>query len=225
MTETGRIIGIMAKAPLAGEAKTRLIPHLGAEQAALLYRHLLLDSIDLAVAALEGNGAVGIVCPTAAHRTLLQQIVPPFVAVVAHERGNLMNGLNYGLESYTAQGYGQVVLFNGDSPTLPAPQLRAAFDTLEAGTVVLGPTLDGGYYLIGACSPQPDLFSWEQPDSGTICRETQQRAAARGARVALLEPWYDIDTAEDLARLRDELAAHPHRAPRTHQFLQERGEV
>jgi uncharacterized protein len=222
MTQSRRVIGIMAKAPIAGAAKTRLIPQLGAEQAALLYCQMLLDSIDLALAALDGDGAVSIICPTAAHRDILQQLVPPVVEVVAHERGDLMHGLSYGLSYHAAQGYTQVLLFNGDSPTLPAEHLRAAFAALDGATVVLGPTLDGGYYLIGASAPQPDLFRWEQLDSATICRQTQERAEARGARVVLLEPWYDIDTAEDFARLLDEFASHGHGASRTRRFVAER---
>lgn len=220
-----RIIGIMAKAPIAGEAKTRLIPRLGAEQAALLYHQMLLDSIDLVVEALAGDGAVSIICPTAAHRSILQSLVPPFVELVAHERGDLMSGLNYGLNYLLEQGYQQVILFNGDSPTLPAQNLRAAFAYLGGETVVLGPTLDGGYYLIGASAPQPDLFAWEQPDSATICRRTRERAEARGTRVALLEPWYDIDTAEDLARLLDAFRAQEPGAPRTRRLLAERHEL
>ena len=214
-----RMVGIMAKAPIPGEAKTRLNPLLGAERAAMLYRHMLLDTIDLVAEALDGQGAVSIVCPTPAHRSRLQQLVPETLAIVAHEQADLMSGLDYGLRYFHGQGYTQVILFNGDSPTLPTHHLRSAFDELANDVVVLGPTIDGGYYLIGACRPQPALFRWDRLDSATICRKTRERAEALGARVALLPEWYDIDTAEDLERLVDELRSHAHGAPRTRHFL------
>jgi rSAM/selenodomain-associated transferase 1 len=218
-----RLVGIMAKAPVAGQAKTRLIPALGADGAARLQRHMLLDTIGLTLAALEGHGSISIVCPTAADRATLQGLVPAEIGIVAHERGDLMSGLDYALTYHLDQGYEQVVLLDGDSPTLPAHYLRSAFEQLTSDAVVLGPTLDGGYYLIGACRPRPALFDWTQLNSATICQQTQARAESLGARVALLPPWYDVDTAEDLERLMHELRSHPSRAPRTLHFLERDG--
>jgi uncharacterized protein len=102
---------------------------------------------------------------------------------------------------------------------LPVNYVRSAFDGLSSDSIVLGPTVDGGYYLIGACGPQPALFEWERLEGPTICRQTQERAQALGSRVTLLPPWYDVDTAEDLARLIQELRVHPGRAPHTCRFL------
>ncbi len=218
-----RVVGIMAKAPLAGQAKTRLIPVLGADRAAGLQQHMLLDTIELTTAALQGQGAISIVCPTAADRAVLQSLVPADVGVVAHERGDLMRGLDYGLSYHLEQGYEQVVLLDGDSPTLPSDYLRSAFDQLTGDAVVLGPTFDGGYYLIGACRPRPALFEWEHLDSARVCWQTRQLAEALGARVALLPPWYDVDTAEDLGRLAEELRSYPSRAPHTCRFLERNG--
>jgi len=213
----------MAKAPLAGQAKTRLIPVLGAAGAARLQRQMLLDTIELTMAALERTGSISIICPTAADRTVLQDVVPAEVSIVAHERGDLMSGLDYGLKHFLDQGCEQVVLLDGDSPTLPVQYVRSAFDLLTGDAVVLGPTLDGGYYLIGACRPRPALFDWEELDSATICQQTRARAEALGARVALLPPWYDVDTADDLERLIEELRNYPNRAPHTFDFLERDG--
>ncbi len=211
----------MAKAPLAGQAKTRLIPVLGARRAALLYHQMLLDSIDLALAALDGDGDVSIVCPPGEHRAILADIVPPHVDVVAHGPGGLMTGLSYGLTSLTQAGYRQVILVDGDSPTLPADYLRLAFDQLTHDTVVLGPTLDGGYYLIGACRPRPTLFQWDPLDSATICRQTKERAEDLGAPVVLLPSWYDVDTPDDLAYLVAQLQVPGSDAARTRRFLEQ----
>lgn len=219
MIRSDRIIAIMAKAPIAGQAKTRLIPLLGADGAARLYQHMLLDSIELAVEALGEQGAVSLVCPTEAHRATLRTLVPDTIQVLAHEQGDLMRGLDYGLAHYTRQGYAQVILLDGDSPTLAVNILRRAFDALATADVVLGPTLDGGYYLIGSCRPQPALFSWEHLDSATVCAETRARAEASGARVTLLPPWYDVDTREDVERLVDELRRQDTGAHHTRRFL------
>jgi rSAM/selenodomain-associated transferase 1 len=214
-----RLVGIMAKAPLAGYAKTRLIPVLGAAQAALLQQQMLLDTIELVATALCGDGSITLVCPTSADRVALERIVPDGVGVVAHGQIDLMSGLDYALRHHLAQGYEQVVLVDGDSPTLPAQYIQSGFDHLEEDAVVLGPTLDGGYYLIGACQPRSHLFDWEQLDSATVCQQTRARAEALGAIVHMLPAWYDVDTAEDLERLCAELQQYPSRAPRTSRFL------
>lgn len=223
MIRTGRVVAIMAKAPIAGKAKTRLIPQLGAEQAAMLYQEMLLDTIELVADALNGSGAIGIVCPTSADRTALQQIVASGIEIIADETGSLMGGLNHALAYHTAAGYQQVVLLDGDSPTLPLEYLQLAFDALISTDVVLGPTIDGGYYLIGACQSQPALFQWQHLDSAMICDQTQARAEARGLRVELLPNWFDVDTAEDLERLVDDLRAHANGALRTRAFLVQHG--
>ena len=223
MSGPHRMISIMAKAPIAGQAKTRLIPLLGAGGAATLYQNMLLDTVELAMEALNGHGAVSLVCPTAAHRDVLRKLVPGLVQVIAQERDGLMNGLDYALTHYTRQGYDQVILLDGDSPTLPLSHLRSAFNALSTTTIVLGPTLDGGYYLIGACQPQPALFRWEQLDGATVCNDTRARAEASGHRVTLLPPWYDIDTSEDVDRLVDALRTETGAARRTRQFLVRQG--
>ena len=218
-----RLVGIMAKAPVAGQVKTRLIPALGADGAARLQRYMLLDTIELTMAALDGDGSISIVCPTAADRETLQRFVPAAIGIVAHERRDLMSGLEYALTYHLDQGYDQVVLLDGDSPTLPANYVRSALDQLTGDAVVLGPTLDGGYYLIGACRPRPALFDWNQLDSATICQQTHARAETQGARVALLPSWYDVDTPEDLEQLIQEVRRYPSRAPNTVRFLERNG--
>ena len=225
MIRPDHVVAIMAKAPIAGQAKTRLIPRLGAEHAAMLYQEMLLDTIELVAEALNGSGALSIVCPTSADRTALKQIVPSAIQVVADETGSLMGGLGYGLTYHITQGYDHVILLDGDSPTLPVRYLQSAFDALGSADVVLGPTMDGGYYLIGACQSQPALFKWEHLDSTTICAQTHVRAEALGLRVRVLPSWYDVDTSEDLQRLVDDLRLHPGGAPHTREFLMRYGHM
>ena len=219
MVSMDRVVVIMAKAPISGQAKTRLIPRLGPEQAAMLYQHMLLDTIELVAEALDGSGTISLVCPTDADRMALQPIVPSAMQILADGQGSLMAGLDYGLTYHISQGYRQVVLLDGDSPTLPIQYLRSAFDALGSVDVVIGPTIDGGYYLLGACRSQPALFRWEQLDSATLCTQTRLRAETLGQRVELLPSWYDIDTPDDLDRLVGDLRSQVAGASRTRQFL------
>ncbi len=223
MIRTGRVVAIMAKAPVAGRAKTRLIPRLGADRAAMLYQQMLLDTIELVAEAMNGSGAISLVCPTIADRTALQHIIAPAIQVIADETGTLMGGLAFAQAYHIAQGYDQVILLDGDSPTLPVEYMQSAFETLGAADLVLGPTIDGGYYLIGACQSQPALFQWEHVNSATLCVQTQTRAEAHGLRVVLLPSWFDVDTSDDLELLIDDLRSHANSAPRTRGFLLRHG--
>jgi glycosyltransferase A (GT-A) superfamily protein (DUF2064 family) len=110
---------------------------------------------------------------------------------------------------------------DSDSPTLPPKYLKQALERLEDENVdvVVGPCEDGGYYLIGLKHPCSALFNVVM-STPTVLQETLQRARGQGLRTACLPTWYDIDTPEDLERLRRELASLPaHTAPRTRQLL------
>src|SRR5439155_15870223 len=91
-----------------------------------------------------------------------------------------------------------------DTPSLPLGFLRQALDLVVTPEidVVLGPTEDGGYYLIGLRTVHRDLFEAMAWSTSQVLPETLRRAAAKGLRVACLPTWYDIDTPDDLARLR-----------------------
>lgn len=204
--ETGRrvVVAIMAKAPIPGEAKTRLIPALGAERAARLQRAMLLDTIDLVREAVGAEVTMSIICPSELHLQMLRAIVPSDIEIIAHGSPDLMKGLDYALTHYLQVGYERVILLDGDSPTLPASSLIAAIERLDEHDIVLGPTLDGGYYLLGAVRPHPLLFQWEEVGDA-VCEQTRLRAEAAGMDVLLLPPWFDVDTAGDYERLLGDL--------------------
>jgi len=106
-------------------------------------------------------------------------------------------------------GHPQALALNSDGPTLPATYLQQAMEQLNRAEVVLGPSQDGGYYLIGLKRPQPGLFVDIEWSSERVTAQTLARAEAMGLRVALLPPWYDVDTAADLVRLQADLASLP----------------
>ncbi len=126
------------------------------------------------------------------------------------------------LDSLLAGGCPGVLLIGSDTPTLPAAVLHEAVDLVASGgpDVVLGPSEDGGYYLIGLRARRPELFVEMPWSTGTVLAETVRRAEALGLTVALLPTWFDVDTPPDLARLAASLAASDEpAAPHTRRFI------
>lgn len=99
----------------------------------------------------------------------------------------------------------RVVVMGSDSPTVPLQCVDEAFDALSSHDVVLGPALDGGYYLLGSSRLVPELFEHISWGSGTVFQETKDALQRAGCSYSVLIEWYDIDTDEDLARLREEI--------------------
>jgi hypothetical protein len=95
----------------------------------------------------------------------------------------------------------RAVVIDSDSPTLPAAYISEAFERLSEVDVVLGPTEDGGYYLMGVEQPQPQLLQQVQMSTPQVLGDTLRLAKASGLSVALLPAWYDVDTLADLHRL------------------------
>lgn len=216
---------IMAKAPLPGVCKTRLARHVGPERAAALYQRFLLDTIDLAR---QVPGAqVSAVCPDAAHLGILRELLPEAVHVEVQEGEGLLAGLASAFASHYRRGFRRIVVVDGDSPTLPPERIAKALRLLADHDLVLGPCDDGGYFLIGARAPRPELFSGVSYRGETICAQTAERGRDLGLSVAFTAPWYDVDTREDFDRLLAELRTNgapdsevtSYPAPRTRSFL------
>lgn len=212
----------MAKAPQAGEVKTRLCPPLSLAGAAELYRRFLLDKIEQ-VKALRTVSPALAYTPAEA-RAYFQEVAPGFVLVP--QRGtDLGDRLANSLGELLDKGHQGALAIDSDTPTLPLGFLQQALDLVRTPEidVVLGPTEDGGYYLIGLRTVHRELFQAVAWSTSQVLRETMRRAEAKGLRVACLPPWYDIDTPDDLARLRVALAASDGDSPRhTRKFLLER---
>lgn len=212
---------IMAKAPRAGEVKTRLCPPLTGPEAAALYGSFLQDKIEQ-VRTLRGATPAVAYAPEA-ERPLFHAMAPDF-RLVAQRGPDLGARLANGFAEFLGNGHAGAVAIDSDTPTLPTEHLEEAVARLRRGDVdlVLGPSEDGGYYLIGLREPHPELFEairWSTPE---VMPETLRRAEARGLRVVLLPTWYDVDVPADLARLRAALAASQAPTPRhTRRFLTE----
>jgi uncharacterized protein len=209
---------IMAKAPRPGLVKTRLAQRLPVEAITDLYRCLLDDTITLARSL--DNVEVAIMCP-ASDVEALTQLAHGAVRVVAQKGDGLAAGLTSVFAQFTACGQQRIVAFNSDSPHLPASVLGSAFETLADHDVVVGPTNDGGYYLVGAKAAHPTLFYGDGMGTKSALEILLARARELQLSVGFTDPFYDVDEERDLTRLAAELRIAPAKAPRTAVWLKQ----
>src|ERR1700719_48174 len=210
---------IMAKAPKPGVVKTRLAEILPLSAVVELYRCLLDDT--MALASSLDDVDVAIMCP-ASDAEALSRAVGNTVPIVAQSGDGLAAGLTSVFAHFAAAaGRRRIIAFNSDSPHLPVSILKRAFQALAQCDVVVGPTHDGGYYLVGAKAPHPGLFSDDGLGTMNALEAFLARARGLGLSVHLTDPFYDIDVAADLRRLAVELRRVPTRAPRTAKWLME----
>lgn len=220
---------VMAKAPRAGEAKTRLAPPLTRAAAARLAASLFADTVGLALGA---GAAVCVAYSPADGRAALEEALR-FAALEQttseilwlEQRGaDLGERLAGVVELAFAEGFGPVLLVGADSPTLPPDFIVAALEGLAGGRadVALGATSDGGYYAVGLRAPAPGLFDSVEWSTPRAYAQTARNAARLGLRLLELPLWYDVDTPGDLLRLRAELDGDEvarRRAPSTCEWL------
>jgi uncharacterized protein len=210
---------MVAKQPAPGQTKTRLTPPLSSRQAAYLYESFLRDTLDLMRAVPDVQRVIAYL-PVEARDTFAS-LAPDF-DLVPQEGNDLGARLDQALRHYLQQGYDSAVVMNSDGPTLPIEYLLQAFAELAAGAnVVLGPSDDGGYYLIGLKRPAPRLLREVRMSTSHVLADTLALANEEHLRVALLPAWYDVDDAASLTRLMVELSTAPATvAPHTRSFLQ-----
>jgi rSAM/selenodomain-associated transferase 1 len=206
----------MAKAPRPGMVKTRLAGSLATASVTALYRCLLEDTLALATS-LKGV-EVAVVCPEADQEELAE-LVGNAVQVVAQKGEGLAAGLNYVFRHFTEGGGQRVVAFNADSPHLPGSVLESAFEALNRNDMVVGPTEDGGYYLVGAKTAYPSLFNRDGLGTRNALEALLARARELQLSVGFTVPFYDVDVEGDLTRLAAELQLDAARAPRTAAWL------
>ena len=198
-------IVIMAKAPRAGAVKTRLCPPLSPADAADLYACFLRDKIAQVEAV---TGATGVVAFTPEESRSEFEALAPGFRLIEQLGADLGERLRNCLDALLGDAYAGALAIDSDTPTLPTAFLEQAVSLLSGpgADVVVGPSHDGGYYLIGVRRPAPFLFErmpWSTP---AVLPETLRRAEAKGLQVARLPVWFDVDTPADLDRLRAELA-------------------
>jgi rSAM/selenodomain-associated transferase 1 len=223
-----RVLVIMAKAPRRGAVKTRLAPSLSPAAVTAFYCCLLDDT--LALARSLSDVEVAIMCPESDVNELAQ-LAGNEASIVAQKGEGLAAGLtsvftcfapDHEQEDHQRDAHQRrIIAFNSDSPHLPRSVLEDAFEKLAAHDVVVGPTHDGGYYLVGAKASHPTLFAGDGMGTSSALERLLSRAQALELSVGFAAPFYDIDVVDDLTRLGEELRLAPARAPRTARWLKE----
>jgi uncharacterized protein len=206
-----RTLVIMAKAPKPGMVKTRLSESLPTPAVTALYRCLLEDTLALATSL--ASVEVAVMCPVSDQEELAR-LLGNTVQVVAQKGEGLAAGLTSVFRHFTAARQ-YVIAFNSDSPHLPPSVLDSAFEILATHDVVVGPTHDGGYYLVGAKAVHPELFESDRMGTRSALDILLARAKLLELSTGFTEPFYDIDVANDLILLARELQLAPAKAPRT----------
>jgi len=215
----------MAKAPRAGEAKTRLSPPLTPAGAASLAACLFADTVSLARGA---GGAASVVVAYAPPdgRAALEGLAGGAPLLWLEQKGaGLGERLASAAVRAASRGLSPLLFIGADSPTLPPRNIAAALEGLAVGgraDVALGGTEDGGYYAVGMRTPAPGLFDSVDWSTPRAYAQTARNAARLGLRLLELPGWYDVDTPEDLLRLRRELSEDEEarrRAPSTARWM------
>lgn len=208
---------IFAKRPAPGRVKTRLSPPLSPEQAAELYRCMLLDVLAKA-ATLPGVDKRIFYEPEEDAAAFFAETAAGMECFPQNGKG-LGEKMANAFSELFAMGYGRVAIIGTDLPDLPMGYVEEAFGRLESGEIdaVFGPSEDGGYYLLALREPHGELFRDVPWSSGEVLAKSLERAEEAGVRVSLLPTWHDVDTAGDLHRL--ELLDAGNGAPRTREFL------
>src|SRR5262245_47053574 len=240
-------LAVMTKAPQAGRVKTRLVPPLTPEEAAELNKWFLRDTaaaisracnrrfvsdavkMQFEHASASHSEAVTAACGIAVYTPIgaesaYTDILPPDFSLLPQRGDEFGERLYFAVKDLFKCGFESVCLVDSDSPTVPAENFAKAAKLLSASEdrVVLGPSDDGGYYLIGVKKPDRHLF--EQIDWSTerVLNQTIERANETGLEVRLLPTGYDVDDDASLRRLCNELLAHTTSAdiaPYTRRFL------
>ena len=216
---------VMAKAPVPGKVKTRLSPPLSPSEAAGLNAAFLRDTFENLQAAARTCTAACVVSYTPAGQEGAFGGILPTETLLLPQRGDgFGERLLLTAGDLLACGFGSVCLIDSDSPTVPTGEFVRAVELLGHGDpgAVLGRSDDGGYYLLGLGQAHRRLFEEISWSTELVAEQTATRARELGLALTELRPWYDVDDADSLARLREELrtGGDGYPAPHTRAFLQ-----
>ncbi len=219
LTAVKRNLIIFVKAPIPGDVKTRLIPHLTGLEAAGLYKCFVGDVLKNSFQ-ISSQIKIQVAYqphPKASDLSWLGHKTSPDIF---HQEGrSLGERLIHAFGVAFGRGAKQVVVLGSDSPNLPADYIEQAFNALSDSDVVLGPAVNGGYYLVGLSRPCLRLFEDVSWSSDQIFERATHNAQKYGYALKVLPAHYDVDTYDDLMTLYKELIVDGNKAPNTKKFL------
>ena len=196
---------IFAKAPIPGEVKTRLCPPLTPDEAATLHGSFVLDMLErtkLAVTTRQLPFHRYLACAPSSDLVFFKIMEERQGVHLLDQVGDdLGQRMHHTFIDLFAKGYKQVIIVGTDVPTLPLSVYQEALAILGRSDVVLGPALDGGYYLIGLTQPAKQLFAEVPWSTDQVLAVTQQQAKTLGLSIGLTTAWRDVDTITDLQAL------------------------
>ena len=200
-----KLLGMFAKYWEPGQVKTRLAATLGEQPSARVYQ-VFVETLIHRLADVADHRILAFAPPDREHN--FQQVQATWDLQRQLDPGDLGDRMQNFFETALRDGFDRVVLIGSDSPDLPVDVLHQAFEQLGDHDVVLGPSLDGGYYLIGVAGQVPSVFDgmpWSSPE---LWETTVRRLTEQQCRFAVLPTWYDVDTLADLTLLNKKLARH-----------------
>ena len=191
------------RVPKPGVTKTRLLPILSGDQCAKLHTAFLTD---LARVYSEVDADLFVAYTADPDWEILKSIFPPATGFFPQEGADLGEKMHRAIRAVLKQGYDAVVLTGADLPRLTAAHLDSGFAALETADIAIGPTSDGGYYLVGTKQPHRVIFENQQYGGATVLENTLAAGQSAGLQVALADPCDDVDMPEDLRALVTQLS-------------------
>ncbi len=193
---------VFAKEPQEGRVKTRLRSCLSMTQRLNLYKAFLKDTIDLTK---NIKCDLKILAYTSRKRPDYLKRIGRSFRFYRQKGSNLGQKMYNAFKSVEVYGDYKSVIIGSDSPSLPAIFIKNAFEKLDKNDLVLGPTLDGGYYLIGLKKPCIEIFEGIKWSSSQVLKDTVRNAKKLGKKISILKSWYDIDKPKDVVYLKKDL--------------------
>ncbi len=209
---------LLVKNPVAGQVKRRLAAGIGEAHSAGLYRDFVLDLL----ATFDEASVLPTICyyPAEAGYAILDWLGPRYRYIAQRGRDH-PDRLKCAFEDMFSKGAGRVVVMASDNPDLPAEFMVLASEALEHSDAILGPTSDGGYYLVGFRKETfvPDAFSGIDWSTERVGSQTAGKIREAGRSLAVLPAWHDVDTVQDLRTLAARAGGSSFRFSRTMDFL------
>jgi rSAM/selenodomain-associated transferase 1 len=223
-------VAVMAKASEPGRTKTRMVPPLTHQEASAFNTVFLQDVASNILAAAEHTSITGYIAfGPPGSKAFFEGKLPAEIGLFESWHPNFGDCLYNTLHQIFMRGHAIAIVLNSDSPTLPTSLLADAVEVLAqpGERAVLGPSEDGGYYLLGLKKNQRRLFEDIDWSTERVARQTLARAAEIGLRTHVLATWYDVDDTTALTRLKSELLDHqsfdrnlmPFSAPQTTRLM------